>query len=126
MRWMMCCIGAALVLLTSSGCQMCEALSCGLAPPAVSVRIIDGFDGGVIHTAVVNGFPFDCPTAYCSVPLPDGGMPAGAGPVSIVVSAPGYMTAGWTEYVSEIDVSGCCGLDYQPRAEVIALYPPPP
>ena len=119
----------ALLLTTvgvaSSGCissESCDAVLCGMVPPAVTAAVHDAVDGGIVHSAVVNGFPFDCAT-HCPVLFPDGGIPAAAGPVPLVVSAPGYLTQSRTVDVPARQDDSCCPLLFQPQEINIALAP---
>ena|SRR5215510_8616403 len=108
------------------GCFECEAISCPGSPPALSARVIDKHDGTVIHSATINGFPFDCPSS-CAVLLPDAGIPYRAGPVPLDVSAPGYHPFSGVVQIAaaEIDVNGngCCKLLYVPQEVNLPLDP---
>lgn len=115
----------ATALLAASGCissESCEAVICGPLPPAVTASVRDSLDGGVVHSAVVNGFPFDC-SAPCPVRLPDGGPITTAGPVPLVVTAPGYATHTGTVQVPAREDDTCCPLLYTPQELDIALAP---
>ena len=92
---------ASLALLLP-GCQ--EFCSCALISP-VNLSVVDALDGGIVHSAIVNGFPFDCP-AHCPVRLADGGVPHAAGSVDVVVSAPGYATRSQIVDVPEREAEG--------------------
>jgi hypothetical protein len=119
-------LGAALVsvvLLGASGCVAeCAGTICGAVPPAVTATIRDSVDGGIVHSAVVNGFPFDCPTA-CPVQLPDGGSPGQAGSYPLTVGAPGYVTQSRTVDVPSREDNSCCPLNFEPQEVHVALVP---
>jgi len=127
MRWkVLSVIGAvAVALLASSGCissESCEAVLCAPLPPAVTASVHDALDGGIVHSAVVNGFPFDCPT-HCTVLFPDGGSPESAGPVPVTVSAPGYATQSQMVQVPVRADDSCCPLPFEPQQVDVALVP---
>ena len=106
-------------------CFHCEAISCPGKPPALTARVLDVWDGGIIHSAQVNGIAFDCPSA-CAVSLSDGGIPYGAGPVPVEVTAPGYHPVSFLIDVQPNDaedVTGCCKLGYAPEAVDVRLVP---
>ena len=112
-------------LLASSGCissESCDAVLCGPLPPAVTASVRDSLDGGIVHAAVVNGFPFDC-ASHCPVLFPDGGMPEAAGPAPLAVSAPGYASHSETVQVPTREDDSCCPLRFQPQAIDVALTP---
>jgi hypothetical protein len=119
-------LGAVVAALPgSSGCissESCEAVLCGPLPPAVTASVRDSVDGGTVHSAVVNGFPFDCAT-QCPVLFPDGGFPESAGPVPLVVSAPGYATQSQTVQVPTREDESCCPLPFEPQQVDMALVP---
>ena len=121
---------AVIVLLStaggaSAGCissESCEAVLCGMLPPAVTATIRDASDGGIVCGAVVNDFPFDCAAAR-PVQLSDGGYPYRAGPVPLTVSAPGYVTQSRTVDVPARADDSCCPLLYEPQQVDVALVP---
>ena len=117
--------GACLTVLATTGCissESCDAVLCGMLPPAVTASVRDAVDGGIVHSAVVNGAPFDC-AAHCPVLFPDGGTPAAAGPVPLVVGAPGYVPQSRTVDVPPRQDDSCCPLLFEPQQVDIALVP---
>ncbi|HSP19061.1 MAG TPA: hypothetical protein VLQ79_06090 [Myxococcaceae bacterium] len=106
----------------TSGPEGCGA--CGVVPPALTLRVLDAADAGIVHSARVNGFPFDCPT-FCQVQLPDGGSVHRAGPVPVAVDAPGYVPQQLEVTVPAVTVDprACCGLDFVPQQWTVLLVP---
>jgi hypothetical protein len=111
------------VLLWNSGCVAeCGDTICAPLPPAVTATVRDAVDGGIVHAAVVNGFPFEC-IAACPVQLPDAGYPYRSGPVPVTVSAPGYREQSRMVDVPTRSDDSCCPLLYQPQQLDVALVP---
>ncbi len=103
----------------------CLQLPCAAPPPGsvLTLRVLDAADAGIVHSARVNGFPFDCAT-FCFVQLPDGGFPYGPGPVPVAVEASGYVPQQLDVVVpAAVDPHTCCALDFVPQQRTVLLVP---
>ena len=76
--------------------ESCDAVLCGMLPPAVTASVRDAVDGGT---------------------------PAAAGPVPLVVGAPGYVPQSRTVDVPPRQDDSCCPLLFEPQQVDIALVP---